>query len=38
MTRATSEFASSSKKRTFSDFARGEEVEVAREDVKMVDA
>lgn len=37
MTRATSAFASSSSKRTFGDFARGEEVEVAREDVEMVD-
>lgn len=36
--RATSAFASSSNKRTFGDFARGEEVEVAREDFEMVDA
>lgn len=38
VTRATSASASSSKKRTFGDFARGEEVEVAREDVEVVDA
>lgn len=38
VTRATSASASSSKKRTFGDFARGEEVEVAREDVETVDA
>lgn len=38
LARATSASASSAKKRTFGDFALGEKVEVAREDVEMVDA